>query len=83
LEQLVDWLTVLPSKTFGLNNGTLEIGQDADITLLNLNLEKEIDPEYFASKGKNTPFGGWDCKGWPAATFVNGELIWSEGNEGQ
>ncbi|MBW8348608.1 dihydroorotase [Bacillus sp. IITD106] len=82
LEQLIDWLTVIPSKTFGLKNGTLEIGQDADITLLNLTQEKEINPENFASKGKNTPFGGWNCKGWPAATFVNGELIWSEGNEG-
>jgi len=83
LEQLVDWLTGIPAKTFGLKSGTLEIGQDADITLLDLELEKEITPENFASKGKNTPFGGWNCKGWPAATFVNGKLIWSEGNEGQ
>ncbi|MBS4198888.1 dihydroorotase [Bacillus sp. FJAT-49732] len=83
LEQLVNWLTVIPSKTFGLKSGTLEIGKDADIALLNLNLEKEINPVNFASKGKNTPFGGWNCKGWPAATFVNGELIWSEGNDGQ
>lgn len=82
LEQLVDWLTSIPAKTFGLNSGTLEIGQDADITLVDLNREKEITPENFASKGKNTPFSGWSCKGWPAATFVNGELIWSEGNEG-
>jgi len=83
LEQLVDWLTVIPSKTFGLKSGTLEIGQDANITLLDLNLVKEINPENFASKGKNTPFGGWNCKGWPVATFVNGKLIWSEGNEGR
>jgi len=83
LEQLVDWLTVIPSKTFGLKSGTLEIGKDANITLLDLNLVKEINPENFASKGKNTPFGGWNCKGWPVATFVNGKLIWSEGNEGR
>ncbi|MCR2820788.1 dihydroorotase [Lederbergia panacisoli] len=82
LEQLIDWLTSIPSKTFGLKSGTLQIGQDADITLLDLNLEKEITPENFASKGKNTPFGGWKCKGWPATTFVNGKLIWSEGIEG-
>ena len=24
----------------------------------------------FVSKGKNTPFGGWKCKGWPVATIV-------------
>ena len=51
----------------------------ADITLLILDIEKEIDPEDFASKGKNTPFWGWSCKGWPIATFVDGDLKWTEG----
>lgn len=78
LEQLIDWLTVLPAKTFHLAGGTLEIGKPADITLLDLEIEKEIDPSTFASKGRNTPFGGWVCKGWPTATFVDGNLKWSE-----
>lgn len=79
LNQLIDWLTVLPSKTFGLKNGTLDVGQAADITLIDLNIEIEINPEGFVSKGKNTPFGGWSCKGWPIATFVDGDLKWTEG----
>lgn len=81
LEQLLDWLTVLPSKTFDLQSGTLEVGRPADITLINLDNEKEIEPTTFASKGKNTPFTGWVCKGWPVATFVDGKLKWSERDE--
>ncbi|MBS4207688.1 dihydroorotase [Bacillus sp. FJAT-50079] len=83
LEQLIDWLTVKPAETFSLESGTLEIGKRADITLLDLQKEKEIDPTTFASKGKNTPFTQWECKGWPAATFVDGKLAWAEGTKYQ
>lgn len=81
LEQLIDWLTVTPAQTFGLDSGTLQVGKAADITLIDLQMEKQIDPAQFASKGKNTPFGGWNCAGWPVATFVDGELKWTERNE--
>ncbi|MDQ0215059.1 dihydroorotase [Oikeobacillus pervagus] len=79
LKQLVDWLTIHPVETFQLPYGRLEVGQLADIAVINLKEEKEIDPQQFASKGKNTPFKGWKCKGWPVATFVDGKLIWQEG----
>lgn len=78
LEQLIGWMTYIPANTFKLDSGTLEVGKPADITLLDLNKEKEINPEEFASKGKNTPFGGWVCNGWPVATFVDGDLRWAE-----
>ena len=71
-------MTYIPANTFKLDSGTLEVGKPADITLLDLNKEKEINPEEFASKGKNTPFGGWVCNGWPVATFVDGDLRWAE-----
>lgn len=81
LKQLVDWMTAAPSETFTLDCGTLNIGKPADITLIDLEKEQKIDPDQFYSKGKNTPFSGWSCKGWPTATFVNGELRWSEGRD--
>ncbi|WP_066175071.1 dihydroorotase [Bacillus marinisedimentorum] len=80
LKELVEYLTVKPSGTFGLPYGTLEAGKPADIVLIDLDHEKVIDPERFASKGKNTPFGGWKCKGWPAVTYVNGKLVWEKGS---
>lgn len=81
LKQLVDWMTSAPSRTFKLESGTLNIGKPADITLIDLEKEQKIDPTQFLSKGKNTPFSGWTCKGWPEATFVSGELRWSKGRD--
>ncbi|MCA0988005.1 dihydroorotase [Guptibacillus algicola] len=81
LKQLVDWLTVKPAEAFGLSYGTLEEGVEADLTLIDLDSEERIDPETFVSKGKNTPFKGWNCKGWPAVTYVNGKKVFEKGSD--
>ena len=80
LEQLLSFLTNKPSEAFHLPFGTLEEGKVADIVLLDLQEEKEIDVNEFASKGKNTPFGGWKCKGWPVLTMVEGKVVWQKEN---
>ncbi|MET3698054.1 dihydroorotase [Bacillus oleivorans] len=77
LKQLVDWLTVRPSEAFSLPYGRLQVGELADLVLVDVKEEKAIDVETFLSKGKNTPFDGWICKGWPVMTFVNGTLVYS------
>ncbi|ANU15484.1 dihydroorotase [Planococcus halocryophilus] len=78
LQQLIDWLTIKPSQTFNLPYGTLEIGQTADLVLLDLEKEQPIQVEEFLSKGKNTPFNGWNCTGWPVTTIFGGEIVWQE-----
>ena len=78
LEQLLAFLTNKPSEAFKLPYGVLEEGSLADIVLLDLQEEKAIDVEKFASKGKNTPFGGWNCKGWPVLTMVDGTVVWQK-----
>ncbi|MED1202142.1 dihydroorotase [Heyndrickxia acidicola] len=78
LAQLLEWITVKPASVFSLPFGRLEEGKAADITLVDLKHTKVVDSEKFLSKGKNTPFNGWECKGWPAATIVNGTLVWKE-----
>nr|WP_242009823.1 dihydroorotase [Halalkalibacter nanhaiisediminis] len=79
LKQLIDWLTVKPAETFGLQSGVLKDGELADITIVDLEENRKIDKDQFLSKGKNTPFNGWDCQGWPAYTFVGGKLVWEKG----
>ncbi|NUK29050.1 dihydroorotase [Parageobacillus sp. VR-IP] len=81
LKQLIDLLTVKPAECFGLPLGKLAVGERADITVIDLEAEETIDPQTFASKGKNTPFAGWTCKGWPVMTFVDGKLVWRKGRE--
>ena len=83
LEQLLDWLTIKPAQTFNLETGRIGLGEQADFTLIDLKQDKIIQSADFVSKGKNTPFTGWKCQGWPVATFVNGELKWSEGENAQ
>jgi dihydroorotase len=78
LKQLVDFLTVKPSEAFNLPFGKLEVGGQADLTIINFDTEEAIDPTTFLSKGKNTPFGGWKCKGWPQLTMVDGKIAWEK-----
>ncbi|MCV9887585.1 dihydroorotase [Metabacillus halosaccharovorans] len=79
LKQLVDFLTIEPAKAFGLTGGVLNVGETADITVVDLDTEAAIDPSEFLSKGKNTPFTGWNCKGWPTLTIVDGNIVWEKG----
>ncbi|MFS0823677.1 dihydroorotase [Bacillus sp. 1P02SD] len=80
LKQLVDFLTSKPANTFKLPFGSLEIGKSADLTIIDLDAKETINPDNFVSKGKNTPFVGWECKGWPVMTFVNGSIVWQKGS---
>lgn len=79
LEELIEMLTIKPAAAFGLPYGKIEAGASADLVLLNLQEEKTIEPQEFLSKGKNTPFAGWKCKGWPVMTIVEGKIAWEEG----
>lgn len=78
LQQLINWLTEKPADVFGLPYGRIEVGGHADLTLIDLEKEQEIDRTTFLSKGKNTPFDGWKVAGWPVATIFNGEVVWED-----
>ncbi|WP_100373268.1 dihydroorotase [Bacillus sp. FJAT-45037] len=78
LHQLINWLTVAPGKAFGLDTGELKAGNEADLCIIDLEHIEAINPEHFASKGTNTPFAGWETKGWPVMTFVGGKLVWEK-----
>lgn len=78
LSLLVNRMTAAPARVFRLNSGVLDIGAPADLTLIDLEQEREVDPSTFASKGRNTPFAGWKLKGWPVMTWVDGKAIWTE-----
>lgn len=75
---LLKRMTSDPARVFRLPTGRLEQGAPADLTIVDLNSEREVDPSTFASKSNNTPFGGWKLSGWPVATIVNGAVVWTE-----
>lgn len=78
LQQLLDYLTIKPAQVFGFEFGKLEVGAPADLVLIDLKKEQKIDKETFISKGKNTPFNGIVCNGWPQLTMYYGEIVWQE-----
>lgn len=78
LQQLVDYLTIKPAQIFDLPYGILEEGKTADLTLIDLEEEREIKAEDFHSKASNTPFIGYKVYGNPVLTMVGGEVAFKE-----
>ncbi|MCK9859801.1 dihydroorotase [Paenibacillus sp. ATY16] len=75
---LLDRMTADPARVFGLPTGRIEEGAPADLTIVDLDSERAVDPSAFASKSNNTPFGGWKLQGWPVATIVDGKIVYNE-----
>ena len=69
-------MTIGPAKVLGLDVGTLKIGAPADITVIDPNLVWTVDKNRFFSKGKNTPFNGWELKGKAVMTLLDGKIIY-------
>ncbi len=77
LARLVEMMSVRPAALLGLKGkGRIEVGAEADLTLLNLHKETVVDPARFESKSRNTPFGGWKLKGLPVQTIVAGRVVY-------
>ncbi|WP_128895087.1 dihydroorotase [Longirhabdus pacifica] len=77
LSFLLEKMTIAPAKVFELPYGHIQVGSEADITIIDLEEQKQIHPAQFVSKGSNTPFTGWNCNGWPIVTIVAGNIVWS------
>ncbi|MDE3041948.1 MAG: dihydroorotase [Nitrospirota bacterium] len=75
LESAVDKLSTAPAKVFGLAKGTLAVGADADVTIVDQQEQWEVDPARFRSKSRNTPFAGWKVKGRVRTTIVGGRVV--------
>ena len=78
LKQLIDCMSTKPATIFNLQYGKLEVGAVADITIIDLDKEMEIDSTQFLSKGKNTPFNGYRVAGWPVMTLVGGKVTYKD-----
>jgi len=79
LEQAVEKLTSAPAAVFGLKKGTLAVGADADVAIVDQQAEWEVDPGKFRSKSRNTPFVGWKVKGRVMTTIVGGRVVFEAG----
>ena len=76
LATLVARLSRDPARLLNLPGGSLTVGAAADVTLVDPEAAVTIDPARFASKSRNTPFGGWTATGAPWKTIVAGKVVW-------
>ena len=77
LEKLLALMATDPARIFGLKQaGKIEIGQAADLTVIDLNQEFTIEKADFLSKGTNSPFIGQKVFGQVEQTLVNGQTVY-------
>jgi dihydroorotase len=78
LRALVEKFTVNPARLLRLKEGTLSVGANADITIIDPEREWTYDVAQSASKSRNSPFHGWKLRGRALATIVKGKVVWRE-----
>ncbi len=80
-QQLAVLLSEGPAKLYGLypQKGSLQVGTDADITLVDFGREMTIREEELQSVSKVTAFDGFTVQGVPVATIVRGRVVMRNG----
>lgn len=76
IERLIELMAVNPAQILRLDAGDLSEGAVGNVTVLDLERTAKVDRTAFAGKSRNTPFHGWELKGWPVLTIVAGEIVW-------
>jgi dihydroorotase len=72
--ELITKMSVNPAHILNLPKRTLKPGTDADITVIDPLLKWTVDVQAFRSRGKNSPFHGWEMQGKAVLTIVGGDI---------
>jgi dihydroorotase (multifunctional complex type) len=81
MERFVEVTSKRPAQVFGLypRKGSIRVGADADLVVIDMAKTSRVDPTRFKSKAKYTPFTDWPLRGLPVMTFVRGTLVARDG----
>jgi len=77
LERIAELISYNPAVYHDLypKKGTIAIGSDADLAIIDLDREKEVSVDSLHSAQDFTPFEGIKYKGWPVCTILRGKII--------
>ncbi len=76
LLEVVGWMSSAPARIWNMKNkGTIEVGADADLVLVDMDLVQTIRNEEQLTKCKWSPWDGVKLRGWPTATWVHGHQV--------
>jgi len=77
LEKLIASMTSNPAKILDIDKGSLDIGNDADLCLLDINKPWVVKQNELRSKSKNTPIENRKLQGQIIKTFIKGEIVFN------
>lgn len=76
LTHFTQLVTENPRRVFGIKNkGRIEVGYDADFTVVDMKKSRVIENSWIASRCGWTPYDGMKVRGWPTHTLLRGEVI--------
>jgi allantoinase len=80
LKRLLELVCENPAKRYKLNTrkGKIAAGMDADFALIDPKRYYRISGREFLSKGKQTPFEGYEFRGKVVKTILRGKVIYQE-----
>lgn len=79
MSQLIEKMSLNPSRILGIAKGTLSPGHTADIVIFDPEKEWTVDINKLHSKGKNSPYDGFKLFGKPEYVIVGGEIVINQG----
>ncbi|MDA7950867.1 MAG: dihydroorotase [Pirellulaceae bacterium] len=80
LRQVVHWMATAPAKVWNIQNkGSIVVGYDADLVLVDLEKEETIKNENQQTKSRWSPWDGQSLRGWATHTWVHGHLVYCNG----
>jgi dihydropyrimidinase len=82
LRRVAELITLTPARIFNLypRKGTIRIGADADFTVIDLGLERQVTSDALQSFADYTIWEGRRLRGWPVMTILRGRVIARDGH---
>jgi Dihydroorotase and related cyclic amidohydrolases len=81
LQRIAQLICGTPARIFGIDSrkGNIAPGLDADLTLVDLNLQRTVRHEELLSYSDYSIYDGWTFTGWPVETILRGKTIMRDG----
>ena len=81
IERLSEVTSYNTARIFNLypRKGTIGKGSDADLSIIDLDLEQKVTPELLQSYSDYSIYDGMKMRGWPVMTMVRGNVIMEDG----
>lgn len=76
--ELASHMSFEPAKVIGIPKGDISEGKCADIAIVDMKEKWIVDPEEFASRGRNTPFAGRELTGRVKYTICDGKVMFKD-----